>query len=79
MIDRTKALVAGAAVTAALGFGALGTAAAQDGTPTPAPTPDQEQAPEPGQAPDRSREDCPEPGGGSEDSNAEAAYGAMPS
>ena len=64
MIDRTKALLAGGAVTLAIGFGALGTAAAQDDatpTPTATPTPRSEQ-----QAPqdrgDRPGHPCPEEG-----------------
>ena len=74
MINRTKALLAGAAVTTAVAFGALGTAAAQEETPTPTPAPDQErQAPERG---DRSRDDCPEPGSGGESGSADAGFGS---
>jgi hypothetical protein len=63
MIDRTKALLAGGLVAGALAFGALGTAVAQDESPTPTPTPmpQQEQPQQPrGDDRDRPGHPCPD-------------------
>jgi hypothetical protein len=63
VINRTKALLAGGAVTLALGFGALGTAMAQDDatpTPTPTPTPREQQEQAPPDRGDRPDHPCPD-------------------
>jgi hypothetical protein len=82
VIDRTKAALAGGAVVLTLGFGALGTAMAQDdATPTPTPTPrEQQQAPQ--DRGDRPGHPCPEEGqgggqgqGGSQDQGSDSSSG----